>query len=98
MIDTTTINPLVFQPEKQLWLRTIFLQAIVVRKEQLETVARILGVSRTTAYRWRRNFLMGNENGLMDCRFGPSTVMIPDGLRKPRGGNEDNDGAEKNIY
>ena len=89
MYDTASINPLVFQPERQLWLRTLFFQSTIVRKEPLETVARILGISRTTAYRWRQQFFAGDDGGLLDRRFGPSAVMVMAGLRKLPGDKED---------
>ncbi len=89
MFDTMPIDPFVFQPERQLWLRTLFLHAVVGRREPVATAARILNISRSSAYRWRQQFLAGNESGLIDKRFGPSSVMEAAGLRQKRGAEDD---------
>ncbi len=92
MLDASMIDPLTYQPERQLWLRTLFLQATVVKKEPVETAARVLGLSRSTAFRWRQQFLHGDEGSLIDLRFGPSIVM--EGLRRPRTGKDNDDASQ----
>ena len=89
MVYENMVDPLTYQPTHKQWLRTVFLRATIIERERIDTVCRVLNIARSTGYRWRRLFLSGDECGLIDRRYGPSSVM--EGIRKSPGEKEDKD-------
>lgn len=79
----------IFEPVFQQHQKALLLGAVLARGVSASAAAIVVGVSRSTAYRWLRLYQRGNEWDLLDKRYGPETQMT--GVRKPRGEKEKSD-------
>ncbi len=80
-------GPPVFEPQYKQHQKSMFLTAVLVRDVPVHTAAKVVGVARSTGYRWLRLYRRGQELDILDRRYGPDSVM--NGIRKARGEMED---------
>ena len=81
MEDIQTQKQQMFEPLLQQHKKAIFLTAVLKRGVSSATVAQVLDISKSTAYRWLRLFHYGDDWSLLDKRYGPQSEMS---IRKQR--------------